>query len=118
MIDLDALTKKSDIVRYRVYDLAVEVTLQGGQQSFEFISSTGFLDRLVGELAGDDVLTKLNCIELLIQLLDSKEGAAFLESNEILSKLHSLLMSAEQDPFGDVIVPGKILSLSCYAACV
>lgn len=108
VLDLEALTRKSDTVRYRVYDLAVDATLQGGHQSFDFVSSTGFLDSLVSELSGDDVLTKLNCIELLIKLLDSKEGAAFLESNQILSKLHSLLISAEQDPLGDVIIPGLL----------
>ena len=113
VLDLEALTRKSDTVRYRVYDLAVDATLQGGHQSFDFVSSTGFLDSLVSELSGDDVLTKLNCIELLIKLLDSKEGAAFLESNQILSKLHSLLISAEQDPLGDVIIPGTGTVLCC-----
>ena len=92
ILDLEALTKKSDIVRYRVYELAVEVTLKGGEQAFEFISSTGFLQQLVDELSGDDILVKLNCIELLIQLLDSKEGATFLESKQVLSKVHSLLV--------------------------
>ena len=106
VLDLESQAKKSDIVRYRVYELAVEATLQGGGQSFEFISSTGFLQQLVDELAGDDILVKLNCIELLIQLLDSKEGAGFLESRQVLDKLHRLLISAEQDPFGEVVVPG------------
>lgn len=106
LIDLGSLTKQSDVVRYRIYELVVEATVKGGERSFEFISSSGFLHQLVDELSGDDILVKLNCIELLIQLLESKEGAAFLESNQVLSKLHSLLISAQTDPFGDVIIPG------------
>ena len=111
LIDLQSMMKKSDTVRYRVYDLVVEATVKGGKQSFDFLSSSssggGLLQQLVNELAGDDILVKLNCIELLIQLLESREGAVFLESNQVLAKLHSLLLSAEQDPLGDVIVPGE-----------
>ena len=108
VIDLASLMKQSDIVRYRVYELCVEVILKGGRDSFEFISSTGFLNQLVDELSGDDILVKLNCIELLTQLLDSDEGVSFLESNEVLDKLHTLLVSAQQDPLGDVVIPGKV----------
>ena len=108
VIDLQALMKKSDIVRYRVYELCVEAVLKGGRESFDFVSSTGFLNQLVDELSGDDILVKLNCIELLTQLLDSDEGAGFLETNEVLDKLHGLLVSARQDPLGDVIIPGKL----------
>jgi 26S proteasome non-ATPase regulatory subunit 5 len=108
MIDLQALMRKSDIVRYRVYELCVEAVLKGGREAFDFVSFSGFLNQLVNELSGDDILVKLNCIELLTQLLDSDEGAAFLERNEVLDKLHSLLISVRQDPLGDVIIPGKL----------
>ena len=108
VIDLQALMKKSDIVRYRVYELCVEAVLKGGRDSFDFVSSLGFLNQLVAELSGHDILVKLNCIELLTQLLDSDEGAGFLETNEVLDKLHSLLVSARQDPLGDVVIPGKL----------
>ena len=108
VIDLQALMKQSDIVRYRVYELCVEAVLKGGRESFDFVSSSGFLNQLVNELSGDDILVKLNCIELLTQLLDSDEGAGFLETNEVLDKLHTLLVSARQDPLGEVIIPGKL----------
>ena len=111
VIDLQALMKKSDIVRYRVYELCVEAVLKGGRGSFDFVSSSGFLNQLVNELSGDDILVKLNCIELLTQLLDSDEGTGFLETNEVLDKLHSLLVSARQDPLGEVVIPGKLWEL-------
>ena len=108
VIDLQSLMKKSDIVRYRVYELCVEAVLKGGRESFDFLSSSGFLNQLVDELYGDDILVKLNCIELLTQLLDSDEGAGFLETNEVLAKLHGLLVSARQDPLGEVVIPGEL----------
>ena len=118
VIDLEALMKRSDIVRYRVYELCVEAVLKGGRNSFDFVSSLGFLNQLVDELSGDDILVKLNCIELLTQLLDSDEGAGFLETNEVLNKLHTLLISAQQDPLGDVVIPGKIIVYVCVCVCV
>lgn len=109
IIDLQSLMRKSDVVCYRIYELCVEAVLKGGRESFELVSSSGFLNQLVDELSGDDILVKLNCIELLSQLLESDEGAGFLERNQVLDKLHSLLVSARQDPLGDVIIPGNIV---------
>ena len=104
--DLQGLMRRSDTVRYRVFELCVDAVLKGERVTFDFISSSGFLNELVDELSRDDILVKLNCIELLTQLLDSEEGAGFIERTEVLDKLHTLLVSSKGDPLGDVIVPG------------
>lgn len=105
LIDLEGLMGKNDTVRYRVYEIAVKMTHLGGE-AFAFIHTTGLLQKLISELELSDVLVKMNCLELLVNLLESDEGAQFLEASQVLAKLHSLLLSAQQDPFGSIIVPG------------
>ena len=105
LVDLEGLLSMSDIVRYRVYELAVKMALGSGD-TFEFVQSSGLLQRLVKELDLDDVLVKMNCIELLATLMESSEGVQFLESEQVIRRLHAQLLSAQQDPFGSLIIPG------------
>ena len=105
-LDLGTLMRVNDTVRYRVYELAVQVVLRGGPEAFELINSTGVLEGLIRELDLDDVLVKLNCIQLLVDLLENHDGMRFLESAQVLGKLHSLLLASQQDPLGAVIIPG------------
>lgn len=105
LVDLEGLLSMSDIVRYRVYELAVKMALGSGD-AFEFVQSSGLLQRLVKELDLDDVLVKMNCIELLATLMESSEGVQFLESEQVIRRLHAQLLSAQQDPFGSLIIPG------------
>ena len=105
LVDLEGLLSMSDIVRYRVYELAVKMALGSGD-AFKFVQSSGLLQRLVKELDLDDVLVKMNCIELLATLMESSEGVQFLESEQVIRRLHAQLLSAQQDPFGSLIIPG------------
>lgn len=112
LLDAQMLMEKNDIVRYRVYELAVQIILQGDDKGVAFIKSSSILEKLVGELELDDILVKLNAIELLTQLLEGNEGSTFLESQEVLKKLHALLLSAQQDPFGSVVIPGECSTIT------
>ena len=106
LLDFQALTSKSDIVRFRVYELAVNLS-QRSQESFKFAVSTGLLQRLLGELGSGDVLVQMNCVELLLPLMEVGEGMRFLESQDVVATMHSLLLSAQQDPLGAVIIPSR-----------
>lgn len=107
VIDLLGIMNKNTVVRYRVYELAVQsIVSSDGGDVFELVSSSGLLTKLVEELDQQDILTQLNCVELLLCLQESKEGALYLETNQILGKLHTLLITAQQDPFGSALIPG------------
>ncbi len=106
LLDLEGLMAKSDTVRYRIYELAVHISLAGGE-GFAFVDSSGLLRKLVSELDSGDVLVRMNCIELLVQLLESQEGAGFLEEVQVLRRLHTQLVGAGQDPFGSFVIPGS-----------
>ena len=87
-VELQGIMHKDSVVRCRVYELAAKIavsddTLLGSMASI--------LVGMVQELVSDDVLVQLNCIELLILLLESSGGRQFLEQHQIVAKIHSLL---------------------------
>ena len=104
LLDLEALVTKNDTVRFRVYELAVKLS-QRGEDGFKFSVSTGLLGRLLKELGSGDVLVQMNCVELLLPLMEMREGVKFLESERAVETMHSLLLSAHQDPLGSVLIP-------------
>ena len=108
LLDFEGLMAKNETVCYRVYEIVVKMALAGGEV-FAFVQSFGLLQRLVAELDSKDILVKLNCIELLVSLMESSEGSQFIVSSDVLGKLHGQLVSAQQDPLGGIIIPGRAL---------
>ena len=113
LLDLEALISKSDIVRFRVYDLIVKLA-QLNKETFKFSVSAGLLHRLLEELGSGDVLVQMNCVELLLPLMETREGVQFLESQRVVETMHSLLLSAQQDPLGSVIIPSMLIITSQF----
>ena len=110
VIDLLGIMNKSTVVRYRVFELAVQaVVSSSGGEVFELVSS--MLTKLVEELDQHDILAQLSCVELMLSLQESEEGALFLETNQVLMKLHSLLLTAQQDPLGSALIPGTAVTI-------
>ena len=109
VIDLSGIMQASSTVRYRVYELGVRTVVSGNSESFDLISSSGLLGSLIGELEVEDILAQLNCVELLLLLLESEEGVRLLKREGVVGKLHALLVNAQQDPFGTAIIPGQYL---------
>lgn len=70
--------------------------------------TTGLINALIAELNTDDVLLKLNVIELLSTLAASNHGLIYLQGEKIIDKLHIQLATINEDPLGNLIAPGKI----------
>jgi len=106
--EFDELLTKKDVVRFRVYELMVSVQALS-ERAFKSCRNSGVLEKLTKELDGDDILLRLNCIELLTQLADSgKNGLMFVEESGIVTRLNNLLISAETDPLMSLMLPSKI----------
>lgn len=116
ILDLEALVSKSDTVRFRVYELIVKLSKRG-KEAFTFSVSTGLLQRLLEELGSGDVLVQMNCVELLLPLLEVRESMEFLESQQVVSSLHTLLLSAQQDPLGATIIPSTYILQGIGGCC-
>lgn len=112
LLDWQAIMEKSETVRFRVYELAVQLS-QRGKEAFKFVLSSGVLQRLLTELGSGDMLVQMNCVEMLLPLMEDREGMQFLESKQVVATMHSLLLSARQDPLGAVIVPSTCHVLRC-----
>lgn len=106
--EFDELLTKKDVIRFRVYELMVLIQALS-ERAFKSSRNTGVLEKLTKELDGDDILLRLNCIELLTQLADSgKNGLMFVEESGIVTRLNNLLISAETDPLMSLMLPSKI----------
>lgn len=105
--ELKVLLLLDSVVRLRVYDLCVQLCVEGGLENCHIVSSVELLARLVGELEADDILLKMNVIELLSTLAESKRGVVYLQSSDVLKKLHLMLQGSREDALGVVLVPGE-----------
>ena len=100
---------KSEIVRFRVYELALQLSRQGSGL-FQFVASSGLLERLLGELGSLDILVQMNCVEMLLPLMEIKEGLDFLESKGVVAIMYGILLSAQQNPLGAAsLIPSRLV---------
>ena len=106
--EFDELLTKKDVIRFRVYELIVSIQALS-ERAFKSCRKSGVLEKLTKELDGDDILLRLNCVELLTQLADSgKNGLMFVEESGIVTRLNNLLISAETDPLMTLMLPSKM----------
>lgn len=76
----------NDVVRLRFYEMFVEIST-GSKLSQNMLISIGFLPRILRETENDDILLKLNIIEILSKLITSKHGYEYLEEQGTPQKL-------------------------------
>jgi len=80
------------------------------------------MSRLLRELDNDhDVLTQLNCLELMTVLVSVTHGRHYLQQSATLERLEDKLVNAPPDPLAQLLQPGLCLSVSlslCIYVCV
>ena len=105
--EFDELLLKKDVIRFRLYELFVAIQALSSE-AFRSCKDSGILMKLLNELDGEDVLLRMNCVELLTELANSgKNGLDFLEDAGVLVKLNNVLLSLESDPMVSLMIPGK-----------
>ena len=102
---LDLLSRSAEVC-LRVYELCVKVFVSSEGPAAIVVQEAGFLSKLLAELETEDVLVKMNILEVLGGLAEEVKGCTFLRNSGILDKLHSELQKTRQDPLGSVVVPG------------
>lgn len=65
--------------------------------SLNGFKSIGLLQKIIAELNSNDVLLKINVIEILITLAVTKHGYEYLDGNDVMKKLFKYL-SPDADP--------------------
>ncbi|CAG12429.1 unnamed protein product, partial [Tetraodon nigroviridis] len=97
----------SDIVRYRIYELVVEIS-SASPVSLGYCANSSFISQLLGELTGDDVLVRATAIEMVTTLARSQHGRQYLAQQGIMDKIANMIRGAETDPFSSLYLPGLV----------
>ena len=103
--EMRVIASKSDIVRFRVYDLIVTLCC-ASESSLAFCDETQLLQPFLDEVSTGDILVQLNALELLRTLAACQHGRNYLESKGTFQKLAENLNQATADPLASLIVPG------------
>ncbi|KAM5145475.1 26S proteasome non-ATPase regulatory subunit 5 [Mantella aurantiaca] len=104
---LKAVMAISDVVRYRVYELMVEISSVSAS-SLNSCSSSGILSQLLDELIGEDVLVRVTCIEMVTSLASTLHGRQYLAQEGIIDKISNMILGADSDPFSGFYLPGLV----------
>uniref|UniRef100_A0A8D0HL42 26S proteasome non-ATPase regulatory subunit 5 n=1 Tax=Sphenodon punctatus TaxID=8508 RepID=A0A8D0HL42_SPHPU len=107
LVDLKNVMATSDVVRYRVYELVIDIS-SASVDSLNYCASSGLISELIGELMGDDVLVRATCIEMVTSLAYTQHGRQYLAQQGIIDKISNIIIGADLDPFSGFYLPGFV----------
>ncbi|XP_012280324.1 26S proteasome non-ATPase regulatory subunit 5 [Orussus abietinus] len=99
------LLAKNDTFSFRIYEFIIAVSMKS-KEALEASAQSGLLYSLLLVLDNEDVLLQLNALELLTQLALTSDGLDYLESQNVLSKLSEKIVSANENPLSNLLIPG------------
>ncbi|XP_051907841.1 26S proteasome non-ATPase regulatory subunit 5 [Hippocampus zosterae] len=102
----DVLTV-SDVIRYRVYELVVEI-LSESSCSLGFHACSDIINQLIGELTGDDVLIRATAIEMVKTIAQTEHGRKYLYDQSVMNKIAKMMTDSDMDPFSSLYLPGLV----------
>ncbi|XP_054853235.1 26S proteasome non-ATPase regulatory subunit 5 [Eublepharis macularius] len=107
LVDLKNVMAKSDVIRYRVYELVVNIASVSAD-SLNYCVNSGLLSQLIGELTGNDVLVRATCVEMVTSLAHTHHGRQYLAQQGVIDKISNIIIGADSDPFSSFYLPGFV----------
>nr|XP_056716635.1 26S proteasome non-ATPase regulatory subunit 5 [Euleptes europaea] len=107
LVDLKNVMAKSDVIRYRVYELVVNIA-SSSPDSLNYCVNSGLLSQLIEELTGNDMLVRATCIEMVTSLAHAPHGRQYLAQQGVIDKISNIIIGAESDPFSSLYLPGFV----------
>lgn len=107
IIRLESASSRGDIIRFRVYEVVVDVSAQSNE-GLKASETSGFLSALFSELQGNDVLAQLNVLEMATALALKEHSLVFLDQEGILDYLAQRLTDSSNNPLSSFLIPGLI----------
>ncbi|CAG2209228.1 PSMD5 [Mytilus edulis] len=104
---LQEVLQTDDTVKFRVYELIVHIS-KVSESALQKTRESGLLQLLLNEIHKDDILSQLNCLELLSDLGMVEHGIVFLDGAGIIKQIETLLSTSSTDPMGGLLLPGLI----------
>ncbi|KAM9207523.1 26S proteasome non-ATPase regulatory subunit 5 isoform 2-T2 [Dugong dugon] len=105
--DLKSVMKTNDIVRYRVYELIVEIS-SVSPESLNYCTTSGLVTQLLRELTGEDVLVRATCVEMVTSLAYTHHGRQYLAQEGVIDQISNIIVGADSDPFSSFYLPGFV----------
>ncbi|KFO24120.1 26S proteasome non-ATPase regulatory subunit 5 [Fukomys damarensis] len=105
--DLKNVMKTNDVVRYRVYELVVEIS-SVSPESLHYCTTSGLVTQLLRELTGEDVLVRATCIEMVTLLAFTPHGRQYLAQEGVIDQISNIIVGADSDPFFSFYLPGFV----------
>ncbi|ORY94827.1 26S proteasome non-ATPase regulatory subunit 5 [Syncephalastrum racemosum] len=87
---LQGLFQTNETVRFRVFELIIRVA-GSSSEAFELGEASGLFQVIVQEVQSDDILLRLNAVEMLTQIATSPSGLAFLQRTGLLHNLARMI---------------------------
>ncbi|XP_022356798.1 26S proteasome non-ATPase regulatory subunit 5 isoform X4 [Enhydra lutris kenyoni] len=103
--DVKRVMKTNDVVRYRVYELIVEIS-SVSPESLTYCTTSGLVTQLLRELTGEDVLVRATCIEMVTSLAYTHHGRQYLAQEGVIDQISNIIVGADSDPFSSFYLPG------------
>jgi len=104
---LAELSGMSDTVNCRVLDLVVKVS-QLSEEHLDGVEKLGLLQPLHRIVQVEDILVRLNAVQLVTDFALTHQGLRYLEKHSLLRQMEDILRSARADPFGDLLLPALL----------
>lgn len=105
--DLKNVMKTNDVVRYRVYELIIDIS-SVSSESLNYCTTSGLVTQLLRELTGEDVLVRATCIEMVTSLAYTHHGRQYLAQEGVIEQISNIIVGADSDPFSGFYLPGFV----------
>lgn len=107
------LLNSKELIRCRVYELAIKLSQQSSacHSKIEFI-----LEKLIGDLDSEDILLKLNVLNLVSDLGLTDHGNNYLENKGVFAKVLRQIEQLDSNAHKTILVPGYLKFFGHIAA--
>ncbi|KAI4458415.1 26s proteasome non-atpase regulatory subunit 5-related [Holotrichia oblita] len=82
---LTDVMNKNEVVRLLIFEVFINISRKS-ETSQNLLESSGFLSQILDDLDNNDILLRMNIIELLSQLVTCEQGYQYLERNGVMAK--------------------------------
>lgn len=102
---LDQILCGKDVVRCRVYEIGVKLSQSSieNHESFDFI-----LENMIADLDTDDILLKLNILNMSAELAQTDYGHIYMENKGVFTKILREIEILDENPLKSILVPGYL----------
>lgn len=106
-----SISDLNSIQSFRVLEILIQVSCTRPENLTHLIEPRfGLSNRLGSYLSTDnpDILSRMNCIELVTCLVDTDHGIEYFEASGYLKVLFDALVEPNADPFATLLVPSLV----------